>query len=106
MSAAGGGHLHVLKYARANGCPWDETAVAHALFYGRSETLEWALANGCPHFKSEHHFASWFWDDFGFYSFGTTEDEFFFDAIYAELSLKHIELMIKRMQDGMEMDDE
>jgi hypothetical protein len=73
-SAAEGGHLEVLQWARANGCPWDEdlfpcsrrrppggVAVGTRqrlplgpvdLFQcssrGHLEVLQWARANGCP----------------------------------------------------------
>jgi hypothetical protein len=50
--AARRGHLTVLQWARANGCPWD-----HAIFSaicreaartGHLPVLQWARANGCP----------------------------------------------------------
>ena len=47
-NAAGGGHLEVLKWARANGCPWDEATCAWAAKYGHLEVLKWARENGCP----------------------------------------------------------
>jgi hypothetical protein len=48
MGAAWKGHLEVLKWARANGCPWDAKTCETAAFNGRLETLKWAHANGCP----------------------------------------------------------
>ena len=42
------GHLEVLKYARENGCPWDETTCAAAAKNGHLETLKWARENGAP----------------------------------------------------------
>jgi hypothetical protein len=44
-----GGHLEVLQWLRANGCPWDETTCAYAARRGgHSELLSWAQANGAP----------------------------------------------------------
>ena len=43
--AALGGHLPVL---RANGCPWDLWTCAKAANSGHLEVLQWARANGCP----------------------------------------------------------
>jgi hypothetical protein len=47
-NAAQGGHLEVLRWARANGCPWDEATCASAAESGHFEVLRWARANGCP----------------------------------------------------------
>ena len=46
--AAKRGHLEVLKWARANGCPGDERTCAGAAYGGHLEVLKWARANGCP----------------------------------------------------------
>jgi hypothetical protein len=46
--AARGGHLEVLKWARENGCPWDEKTCAHAARGGHLKVLKWARENGCP----------------------------------------------------------
>ena len=46
--AAEGGHLEVLKWARENGCPWDEKMCWDAAYGGHLEVLKWARANGCP----------------------------------------------------------
>ena len=46
--AARGGHLEVLKWARANGCPWDEWTCACAAEGGHLEVLKWARENDCP----------------------------------------------------------
>jgi len=43
-----GGHLEVLKWARENGCPWDEDTCAGAAEGGHLEVLKWARENGCP----------------------------------------------------------
>jgi len=48
MEAAKGGHLEVLKWARENGCPWDEWTCAYAAEGGHLEVLKWARENGCP----------------------------------------------------------
>src|SRR3546814_2032750 len=47
-SSAGGGHLEVLHWARANNCPWDEYTCATAAKGGHLEVLQWARTNGCP----------------------------------------------------------
>ena len=44
-----GGHLEVLKWARANGCEWDEWICYAAARGGHLEVLKWAKANGCPY---------------------------------------------------------
>ena len=46
--AALAGRLEVLQWARANGCPWNEAACAHAALGGHLEVLQWARTNGCP----------------------------------------------------------
>lgn len=43
------GSLELLKKLRAMGCPWDETAVAHALHWNQVEILKWLKANRAPH---------------------------------------------------------
>ena len=47
-AVAAGGNLEVLKWARENGCPWDERTCANAAKYGCLEVLEWLRKNGCP----------------------------------------------------------
>jgi hypothetical protein len=44
LSAAVYGHLKILKWLRANGCPWDRTTREEAT----GHILEWAVANGVP----------------------------------------------------------
>ena len=46
--AAEGGCLSVLKWARAQGCPWDEWTCAEAAYNGHLAVLQWARAQGCP----------------------------------------------------------
>ena len=48
QEAAAKGQLEVLKWLRANGCPWDEQTCASAAQAGHLEVLQWARANGCP----------------------------------------------------------
>jgi hypothetical protein len=43
-----GGHLEMLKWARENGCPWDEQTCYSAASGGHIEVLRWARENGCP----------------------------------------------------------
>ena len=38
----------MLKWARANDCPWDEWTCANAAEGGQLEVLKWARANDCP----------------------------------------------------------
>ena len=47
-TAAGNGHFEILKWARANGCPWNAATCAAAAGNGYHEILKWARANGCP----------------------------------------------------------
>merc|ERR1719443_954090 len=46
--AAENGHLEVLQWARAHGCPWGEDTCAYAAEGGHLEVLKWARAHGCP----------------------------------------------------------
>ena len=47
-AAASGGHIKVLQWARAKGCPWSEWTCSSAARGGHLEVLQWARANGCP----------------------------------------------------------
>ena len=47
-TAAAGGQLEVLQWARENGCPWDERTCAAAAAGQYLEVLQWALENSCP----------------------------------------------------------
>ena len=42
-----GGHLETLKWARDNGCDWNETTCSYAIMCGNLETLKYAYENGC-----------------------------------------------------------
>ena len=44
--AAQNGHLEVLQWLRANGCPWDTDTCYHAVDQGHVEVLRWVRANG------------------------------------------------------------
>jgi hypothetical protein len=46
-SAAAGGHLAVLQWARADGCPWDQGTCSRAAEKGHLHVLQWARANSC-----------------------------------------------------------
>jgi hypothetical protein len=46
-AAASGGHLDVLQWAHANGCEWDQWTCYRAAAGGHLEVLQWARANGC-----------------------------------------------------------
>ena len=56
--AAKGCHLEVLKWARANGCPWNKWTCANAAEAGHLEILKWARANGCPWDEKTCEFAA------------------------------------------------
>jgi hypothetical protein len=47
--AAKKGHLELMQWARANGCPWDERTYSWARVSGNVELTEWMKANGCPY---------------------------------------------------------
>ena len=49
--AAENGHLHVLRWARENGCPWDENTCAFAKAYNHVDIVRWVTENGCPQKK-------------------------------------------------------
>ena len=57
--AAYGGHLEVLKWARDNGCPWNELTCRYAAEEGQLEVLKWARANGCRWDKPTCAFAAY-----------------------------------------------
>ena len=46
--AASNGHLEVLQWARAQGCDWGERTCARAAEGGHLEVLQWARAHGRP----------------------------------------------------------
>lgn len=46
--AAAAGHLDILRWARKEGCPWNEATCAFAAAGGHLEVLKWCRANGCP----------------------------------------------------------
>ena len=52
--AAAYGHLAVLQWARAQGCPWDEETCVGAALGGHlaasDSVLQWARAQGCPEY--------------------------------------------------------
>ena len=47
-NAASQGHLEILKWARKNGCYWDELTCENAANHGYLEVLKWVRANNCP----------------------------------------------------------
>ena len=47
--AAQGGHLQVLQWLRTNGCPWDSGTCTCAASGGHLVVLKWARDNGCPY---------------------------------------------------------
>jgi len=47
-NAALNGHLGVLKWAREDGCAWNESTCLNAALNGHLGVLKWARENGCP----------------------------------------------------------
>ena len=45
------GHLAVLQWARARGCPWNEYTCGNAAESGNLAVLQWARAQGCPEYE-------------------------------------------------------
>jgi len=41
------GHLHILQWARENGCDWDSNTTRKAAENGHFHILQWAHQNGC-----------------------------------------------------------
>jgi hypothetical protein len=39
--------LSVLKWARENGCEWNDWTCTEAAYLGHLEVLKWAISNGC-----------------------------------------------------------
>ena len=39
----------MLKYARENGCPWDEGTCEGAAYRGHLDVLQWAIGNDCSY---------------------------------------------------------
>jgi hypothetical protein len=48
MRAASRGHLPIVQWCRANGCPWNTWTCAGAAQSGRLDILQWCRDNGCP----------------------------------------------------------
>jgi hypothetical protein len=69
------GRLHILQWARANGCEWDSGTTDFAAEGGHLEVLQWAIEIGCPVYHdrvcdlaSEHghfHVLEWLVDESG-----------------------------------------
>ena len=50
MFAAQGGSLEAIKWLRSQDCPWDEKAGAAASRAGHNQVLRWLQAHGCPQY--------------------------------------------------------
>jgi hypothetical protein len=48
LKAARQGYLSLLKWARANGCPWNALTYTYASANGHPEILQWLKENGVP----------------------------------------------------------
>jgi len=53
--AAKNGHLEILKWARANLCPWNEETCTNAAVGGHLELLKWAREHRCPWDEETYH---------------------------------------------------
>jgi len=42
------GHISLIQWMRARGCPWNEQCTAHAAHGGHLRLLEYLRENGCP----------------------------------------------------------
>lgn len=51
--AARGGHLELIKWARAHDAPWDINASHAAYSNQHQEVLAWILDHGCPNFQED-----------------------------------------------------
>ena len=60
MAAAKKGHLDVLRWARENGCPWDNETTHQAVRGGHRKVFQWARQNGCPWEQNTWLPHSWF----------------------------------------------
>ena len=89
LRAALCGHLEVLKWARANGCPWHEEACTAAAEGGHVEVLKWLCANGC-HWSLETYFSAeqfWQYDVLDWMLLNGIRDlDGFFEAFGGEMS--------------------
>jgi hypothetical protein len=47
-AAAKRGSLRIMKWLKANACPWDEHTFGEAAIYGDLETMKWLKDNQCP----------------------------------------------------------
>jgi len=41
-------HSEILKWARINDCPWDESTCTGAVLEGHLEIIKWLRENDCP----------------------------------------------------------
>ena len=48
LNAAGSGNLELVRWLRAERCPWNHWTCYYAVDYGRVEVLRWVRENGCP----------------------------------------------------------
>jgi len=46
--------MHVLQWARENGCEWDVFTSFHAAEGGHLHVLQWAHENGCPQWIDDY----------------------------------------------------
>jgi hypothetical protein len=46
-AAAKGGHLALVQWLRANGCPWNYLAISNAALNGHLAVVQWLRQNGC-----------------------------------------------------------
>ena len=61
--AAEAGQLDALKWARENGCPWNSDTCEFAANAEEVEVLEWAIENGCPEYPGDYDSENENWSD-------------------------------------------
>ena len=49
--------MQLLKWCRANECPWNKLTCSHAAYNGHLEFLKWVRLNGCPWDEETYKFA-------------------------------------------------
>ena len=49
--AALGGHFELMKWARADGCPFHTATLGNAAFGGHLEMYKWAIEQGCTPYE-------------------------------------------------------
>jgi hypothetical protein len=56
--AAKHGNIRLMKWLKANECPWDSETFEYAVIHGNLENMKWLKANGCPWDSSTFTYAA------------------------------------------------